>query len=295
VALVTCAEYPAGSPDDRSLLAPLARSDVDATFAVWDDPVVAWLDYDLVVLRSTWDYPPRRDDFVAWAASVPRLANPLPAVRWSSDKTYLRELAAAGAPCVPTHFVDPHASAYAVLATLADVAATAAEIVVKPSVGAGSVDAARFDARDPAVLEVAVKHATALVESGRTALVQPYLDGVDGAGECALVYVDGVFSHAIRKEALLSGGPTEVAGLFLEERTSPVTPSPDQLAAAEAVLAAAPFRADELLYARVDLLPGPDGRPLLLELELVEPSLFFDGASGAVDRFAAAIARRCGG
>jgi hypothetical protein len=126
-------------------------------------------------------------------------------------------------------------------------------------------------------------------------MLQPYLDGVDVAGEASLIYIDGAFSHAIRKEALLSGAPSEVDGLFVEERTSPLSPSDDALAVGDAVLAAAPVDRDQLLYARVDLLPDADGRPLLLELELVEPSLFLGEWPGAAERFAAAIAERCRG
>jgi hypothetical protein len=178
---------------------------------------------------------------------------------------------------------------------IADVAGTAARFVVKPSIGAGSVDAGRFESADSASVDIAVKHATALVDDGRTAMVQPYLDGVDVAGETALIYVGGAFSHAIRKEALLSGAPSDVDGLFLEEQTSPTRPTDDALAAGDAVLDAAPVNRAELLYARVDLLPDADGRPVLLELELVEPSLFLGECPGAAERFAAAIAERCRG
>jgi hypothetical protein len=295
VALVTCAEYPDGHADDVALLAPLADLGVDATFSVWDDSGVDWDRFDLVILRSTWDYPSRRDEFLAWAESVRMLANPAPVVRWSSDKRYFRDLAAAGAPCVPTSFLEPGATADDAAGVITNVARTAARFVVKPSIGAGSVDAGRFESVDPASVEIAVKHAAALVDDGRTAMVQPYLDGVDLSGETALVYVGGEFSHAIRKEALLAGAPTDVDGLFVEEQTSPLTPSDDALAAGDAVLAAAAVDRSELLYARVDLLPDDDGRPLLLELELVEPSLFLGEWPGAAERFAAAIAERCRG
>jgi hypothetical protein len=294
VALVTCAEYPDGHADDVALLAPLADLGVDATFSVWDDSGVDWDRFDLVILRSTWDYPSRRDEFLAWAESVRMLANPAPVVRWSSDKRYFRDLAAAGAPCVPTSFLEPGA-ADDVAGVIADVAGTAARFVVKPSIGAGSVDAGRFESADSASVDIAVKHATALIDDGRTAMVQPYLDGVDVAGETALIYVGGAFSHAIRKEALLSGAPSDVDGLFLEEQTSPTRPTDDALAAGDAVLDAAPVNRAELLYARVDLLPDADGRPVLLELELVEPSLFLGECPGAAERFAAAIAERCRG
>lgn len=295
MALVTCAEYPNGHVDDLSLVAPLDALGVDVTFAVWDDEAVDWARYDAVVLRSTWDYPTRLDEFLAWADRVPELLNPLAAVRWSSDKRYLRDLTAAGAPCVPTTFVEPGAAPDLVAASITSVAGSATRFVVKPSVGAGSIDAGRFESDDSGSIEIAIKHATALLESGRAVVLQPYLDGVDETGESSLIYIDDHFSHAIRKEALLAGPPADVDGLFVEERTSAHTPTDAELAAGDEVLAAAPFAGADLLYARVDLLPGPDGSPLLLELELVEPSLFLAEHLGAADGLAAAIAGRCRG
>src|SRR5262245_36497898 len=107
VALVTCAELPDLDPDDRLLLDPLAGRGIAVSAGVWDDTNVDWARFDLVVLRSTWDYPPRRDAFVAWAAAVPKLANPAHVVAWNTDKRYLGELGAAGVPVVPTDWVEP--------------------------------------------------------------------------------------------------------------------------------------------------------------------------------------------
>ena len=161
IALATCRDLPAGDEDSPLLLAACASAGLDAEWRVWDDPVVDWASYDLVVIRSTWDYVPRRDDFAAWAASVPRLANPADVVGWNTDKSYLANLEAAGVPVVPTRWLEPGAA--------------------------------------------------------------------------------------------VPGGP------------------------------------DRLLYARVDLLPGPAGRPLVVEVELTEPSLFLTAVPAAADRLAAAI------
>lgn len=161
---------------------------------------------------------------------------------------------------------------------------------MKPSVGAGSVDVRCFESGDASAIEQAIKHAATLLERGRTAMVQPYLDGIDTAGETALIFLAGKFSHAIRKEPILGGGPVAFDGLFADESTSPTEATAAQLAAAAAVFEAAPFDSADLLYARVDLVPSPDGIPLLLELELVEPSLFMAESFGAAQRFATAIA-----
>jgi hypothetical protein len=123
-------------------------------------------------------------------------------------------------------------------------------------------------------------------------MLQPYMAHVDDAGETALLYIGGRFSHAIRKGAMLDGPDLGVAGLYKEERIDPRTPSAAEHAVAEQVLAAVPGGTADLLYARVDLVPGPDGAPVLMELELTEPSLFLDYSDGAAERLADAIVAR---
>ncbi|MBW4702204.1 MULTISPECIES: RimK family alpha-L-glutamate ligase [unclassified Micromonospora] len=285
VALVTCARFADLYPDDRLVLAPLAARDVTVEAAVWDDPRVDWEGYDLVVLRSPWDYAPRRDEFVTWARTVPTLANPADVVEWNTDKRYLGELAAAGVPTVPTSWVAP-GDAWVP-------PPPPGGYVVKPTVSAGSQDTGRYDAADPGHGDLAVAHVRRLSSAGRVAMVQPYLDAVDTAGETALLFVAGpdglTFSHAIRKGAMLDGPDLGVEGLFRPEEISPRTPTDAQLAVAARVLAEVPGGPQRLLYARVDLLPGPDGEPVLIELELTEPSLFLGHADGAPERLADAV------
>jgi hypothetical protein len=283
IALVTCADIPALEADDQLLLAPLAALGVRAEPVVWDDPAVDWAGYDLAVLRSPWDYAPRRAEFVDWAARVPRLANPAPVVTWNTDKRYLAELERAGVPVVPTRWLEPgDGGVDAVLDG-------DGEWVVKPAVSAGSLDTGRYDLADPEHRALARAHADRLLAAGRTVMVQPYLSAVDGYGETALLYFDGRFSHAIRKGPMLDGPDLGVAGLYKVEDISARVPTAAELEVARLVLAAAPA---DLLYARVDLIPGPDGAPVLVELELTEPSVFLGYADGAAQRFAEAIAAR---
>ncbi|MFD2763062.1 hypothetical protein [Micromonospora eburnea] len=286
VALVTCSALPDLDPDDRLVLAPLAARGVAAEAAIWDDPAVDWSGYDLVVLRSPWDYPLRRDEFVAWAQAVPRLANPVDVVGWNTDKRYLAELSAAGVPTVATAWIEPGET----WALPAD----SGEYVIKPAVSAGSQDTGRYDLADPEHRELAASHVRRLTAAARVAMVQPYLSAVDTAGETALLFLAGpgglAFSHAIRKGPMLTGPDLGVAELYRAERIDRRTALPDQLAVAQLALAAVPGGPDRLLYARVDLIPGPDGAPVLVELELTEPSLFIGYADSAPDRLAAAIA-----
>ena len=288
VAIATAAEFPDLDDDGPVLLAALKQRGIAGEPAVWTDPRIDWATYDLVVVRSTWDYAPRRDEFVAWAhrvEEVSRLANPAAVIEWNTDKTYLRVLDQAGLPVIATDWLEPGDTF---------VPPVQGEYVVKPAVSAGSKDTDRFRAGEHD--ELAVAHAAAILASGRTVMVQPYLHEVDTAGETALLYIGGEYSHAIRKGPMLTpaGGP--VADLYKAEEIRSRQPSPVELAVGDRVLDAlaglAPAGRDDLLYARVDLVPGHGGEPTMMELELTEPSMFLveDGTDGqsSAERFAAA-------
>ncbi len=285
VALVTCAEFPDLWEDDHPLRDALTARGVTVRAERWDADV-DWSQFDLTVLRSPWDYTSRRDDFVAWAQTVPHLANPADIVAWNTDKRYLAELAAAGVPVTPTTFLGPDQPF---------VLPEPGEWVVKPSISAGSRDTGRYHL--PAQAAAASAHVRRLLAAGRTVLIQPFLSAVDTAGETALLFLpdaagDLTFSHAIRKGPILTGpdgGPEDKSA---REKITPRTASDDERAVAALALAAIPGGPSRLLYARVDVIPGPYGSPLLVELELTEPSLFLRHADGAADRLADAIVTR---
>jgi glutathione synthase/RimK-type ligase-like ATP-grasp enzyme len=279
VALVTAAVARGLDDDLAPLGAALGRRGVACRVVDWDDPAVDWAAFALVVVRSAWDYTRRRDDFLGWAeavARVTRLANPPAVLRWSSDKRYLSDLARAGVPVVPSAFAAPGEPMDW---------PGGPEIVVKPAVSAGSLDTERYPAGRRADAQA---HVDRLHAAGRVAMAQPYLAAVERRGETGLVHVGGAFSHAVRKGPLLVPGLATVAGLFVEEDIRPASPTASERAVAERALAAAPGDGP-LLYARVDLVPNEAGAPVVLELELVEPSLFLDHGPGAADRLAGAI------
>ncbi|GIH05080.1 ATP-grasp domain-containing protein [Rhizocola hellebori] len=269
-------------PDDQLVIPALAALGIEAVAAVWDDPAVDWPSFDATVLRSPWDYATRRDEFVRWARRVPRLANSVDVVEWNTDKRYLGELAASGVPVTPTTFIAPSEMW---LPPTAD-----GEYVIKPSISAGSKDTGRYG---PGHRDEAIAHVSRLQRDRRVVMVQPYLSAVDTYGETALLYFADpasgrlIFSHAIRKGPMLEGPDVGVEGLYKPETISARVPSQEELAVAEAVLMTLP---GGLLYARIDLIPDPDGNPVLLEVELTEPSLFLEHSDGAPARFAAAIA-----
>ena len=291
IALATARAARGTDYDMPLLLGALREAGADAHEVDWDDEAIDWSRFDLALLRSTWDYFERLPEFLAWAERVSRqtrLLNPLDVIRWNTDKHYLADLARAGVPVVPSAFVEPGGNPLPVIDALLAAHPSIRDVVVKPAVGAGSRDAQRHvrDAR-----EAIVAHARRLLDKKRSVLLQPYLDAVDEQGETALLFFDGAFSHAIRKGPLLRRGEDSTAGLYAEETIEPRTPTADELAVAQHAIAAIPFR-QPLLYARVDLIRGDDGAPRLLELELVEPSVFVAHAGGVAGRFASAILRR---
>ena len=279
VAVVTCAELPQLDPDDRLLAPALTALGLESEIVCWDDPAADWTAYDLVAVRNTWDYAARRDEFLAWARSVERIVNPADVLEWTTDKRYMAELEAAGLPVVHTQFVD---------APGARVEPGPDGVVVKPAIGAGSVDAGRHT--DPAE---ASAHAEELVASGRTAMVQPFLPGIAERGETALMYLGGAYSHAIHKGPMLpESGIVRPHGLFQPESIVAREPTSQERAVADALMAWVERRFGTLAYARIDVVPGPDGSPVVLECELSEPSLFLGAGDGAADRLARSLAEK---
>jgi len=279
VAFATCSEFPQGSPDDAQAAAALGADAV-----VWNDQAVDWGAYDRVILRSTWDYTFGVDAFLEWCRAVgrERLRNSADVVAFNADKRYLSELSC---PSVPTAFVAPGER----MPTLDG------EVVVKPNVSAGARNTGRFGV-------ALAEEARALVErihaSGRTALVQPYQRSVDSHGETALVFIAGELSHELHKRPVLAPdevapvieGPLAVARAMLDENLVVArAAADDERTLARAIIAEVSERFGVPLYARVDMVREDGGRPLLLELELIEPRLYFEQAPGAAGRFAAAV------
>ncbi len=282
VAVVTSEGGAAADADLPLILAALRGAGLSAHAVAWDADRPQWDGFDLAVIRSTWDYADRLPEFLAWAdatAQVTRLWNPAPLVRWNSDKRYLLALARHEVPVVPTRFLEPGASLDA-----EDLDGPHG-VVVKPAVSSGARDTARYEPGRGADAE---RHARMLLDQGRTAMVQPYLPLV-AEGERALVFFGGSFSHAIRKQPLL----TE-AGLIDNFRVphpgaAPYEPSEAELRTARAALAAVPAPG-ELLFARVDLALDEAREPVLMELELIEPNLFLGINPQGLERLAEAVA-----
>lgn len=282
VALVTSAEFPQLTDDDRLLLDALQMRGFNAQPAVWDDPAVDWSQTRICVLRSTWDYHQRRDEFLVWAkqvAGVTQLWNPLEALRWNTHKGYLRDLSVCGVPIVPTTWIEAGSSAD--LPTLMNMRGWE-QLVIKPAVSASAYETVLVDR---STLSEGQAHLDRLLPT-RDLMLQPFMASVDTYGERSFIFIDGEFSHAVRKPSVLHD-PTWAA-----EKYVPVSASDDELRLAIQALQATGF---PTLYARVDIVRDDTGMPRLMELELVEPSLWLGLEPGAAERFADGIVARLSG
>lgn len=300
IALATCAALPDLDPDDAPFVDALRAGGADVVPAVWNAPGVDWASFDLVVIRSTWDYTNAARDFRWWAQRVEqssRLVNPAPAVVWNIDKSYQRAMQAAGLPIVPTIWMDPERNFNA--RAIHTRFPAFGDFVIKPTISAGSRDTGRYEAGETRQRALAITHVKDLLAAGRHVMVQRYLKQVDSVGETALVYFDGKFSHAVRKAPLLEGPyrPDAMQGvLYKEEVMTARDASEAELEVGERVVASLPQLVPgvdkPLAYTRIDLIPDDNGDPVVLELELIEPSLFFAQAPGAAERFADVILAR---
>lgn len=264
--VATCMTLPEVDVDEAPLMSALAAAGIEAELLAWEDPAIDWTVDVPTIIRSTWNYALDLDAFLAWTARAPTLLNPASVVRDNVRKRYLLDLAQRGVPVTPTTLVERGATT-----TL-----PTGRYVIKPEVGAGSLDTKVFDGPS----EDAYAHLHFITSRG-AALVQPYVKSVEDYGERSVIFIDGELTHEIRKSPRFSGD--------VESITGPYPISDDERAVAEAALA--PYR-DRILYGRVDMARGDDGRPMVMELELVEPSLFFAKYPPALDRYVAGLRRR---
>jgi glutathione synthase/RimK-type ligase-like ATP-grasp enzyme len=276
IALATCEELPQLDDDGRFVVDAFARLGAQAVPLIWSRADAPFAAFDATVIRTCWDYATVRDEFVDFARAQRVLRNHLDLITWNTDKRYLSDLANLGFPVPESLFLAPGEME----------AFPEGRIVVKPTVGAGSRGARRFE---PHETHDAVAHALELHRLGATALIQPYLEGVDEYGEAALIFFGGSFSHSVNKAAMLSvggaGRALDATGLAFAENITPHRPTTAELELAHAVIDSFDVPPP---YARVDLLPSPNG-PVIVEVELVEPSLFFSFTTGGEDRYARAI------
>ncbi len=286
VAFVTYEDLTGIHEQDVPLAEELTKLGLEWTAVPWSAPV-SWREHRVALLRATWDYHKRLPEFLAWverASRETKLVNPPEIARWNADKRYLRDLAKKGVPIVPTEWIDAR--------TRVDLRGLLASkgwdrAVVKPAVSGGGWRTIRAS---PANLAEAQAHLDALVAE-RDVMIQPYLDSIEGYGERSIVWIDGQVTHGMRKTPAFLGGDaaryTGVPVLAGAPEAEPATPSPEEVKFALDALGKIPHGG--VVYARIDVAPGP----LLMELELLEPTLYFKSAPHAAARMAEALKRLC--
>lgn len=276
--IATCRPLPEPDVDEDLLLEALRDTGLDVRLIAWHEPA-EWRRPAPTVIRSTWDYIHDTQAFSDWVSRIAAAAplwNPLGVILGNLHKRYLVELAARGVPSTPTLLLERGSTI--------DVRERCAargwrNIVIKPAIGAGSFETHRIDAASSDADSICRR-----LLAARDVLVQPYLESVEHHGERALVWIDGEFTHAVRKSPRFAGG--------IESVSDALPISAEERAVGEAALAAVGALDEDLLYARVDVAPDATGRPVVMELELVEPSLFLLQSPAALQRLVAGIRRR---
>ena len=279
IALATCAHLPGIHPDDTQLASALSALGIEPLACTWDDPAVDWSGFDAVLIRTTWDYFQRYEEFLQWLERLPvPTINERALLRWNSDKRYLLELSQLGVDIVPARISSP-ANLHELLAAM-----KGEEVVVKPTVSGGAWNTVRGIAGD-----AEFQHKVAALPRSYDYLVQAFVPEVASEGEWSLLFFDGEFSHAILKRA--ASGEFRVQSQF-GGSVEPAEPGAAMLASAQQALAAvATLGYPDHAYARVDGVMI-DGRFRLMELEMIEPALFLAGHPEAAERFAANLLRR---
>lgn len=284
VALITWSGLPEGAESERLLLPRLAAANVEAKFVDWRSDGCDLSQFDLLILRSCWDYHLHGEEFIAWlreTADMVRVLNDPETVLWNRNKFYLRELEAQGIAIAPTVFV---AGAEEISASAGAQIQSWGKVVVKPAVSASAHNTWLVDgAALPAATELARKM------QAEAFLVQQFIPEIQTQGEISFAYIDGRYSHAVLKRPAAGdfrvqqehGGSSEL-----------VVPSTSLLKQVNAIANAVP-RVRNSLYCRIDVVERA-GKLILMELELIEPELFLSLADGAAKRFANAIVRRIG-
>ena len=290
IAFLACAETLPGPGSRRgdafehdlevaALRPAFAERGLDLVEIDWRSPLAAFDGIALALLGTAWDYQDHAQDFIAKLEAIAALGiavcNPPEVVRWNADKRYLRELEQRGATIVPTLWVED-AGRDDIVGAMESLSAE--DIVIKRQVGAGGIGQYRFahDALPAADWRM-----------GQPAMVQPFLPSILEEGEYTFVFIDGAFSHGVRKRA--GGGEYRIQSLFggYEEAW---TPSPADLQTAEQVVAALPF--SDLLYCRIDMIRLPSGELAVMEAETIEPYLYPEQGPELGERLANAVAKR---
>ncbi|MDO4791025.1 MAG: glutathione synthetase [Buchananella hordeovulneris] len=297
VTFATSADQPNLDPEERPLLDAVSERGMEPRVAVWDDPTVNWEDAGVVVVRGVRDYAKKRSEFIEWANSIPRLLNQAPVLAWNTDKHYLQELAERGLPTIPTTWLEPNVglTKHQVHCRFP----AQGDFVVKPAISSGGRGTGRYTSTDAKSRMEAISHAMRQLGKGRSVMVQRYLETIDTAGELSLVFFNGLASHAVSKRAMLH--PSFRAEDEVQRETAvearEITESERVFGehvrnVLHGYIKDTVGRDMQLLFNRIDVVPDGNGSYYVMEISLIDGSLYLGTVPQAVHNFADAIAQR---
>lgn len=296
VTLATSASMPDLYPGEMGLLDALADRGLDPRIAVWNDPAVDWDQAGIVVVRSVVDYAKDRAAFLEWVESVPRILNSADVLRWNSDKHYLEELSRLGQPTIHTTWLEAERGysknqVHSRFPALGD-------FVIKPAVSSGVRDVGRYAAAEIPQRQAAMVQAMELLSKGRDVMIQRYQEDVDTHGERSLVFFNGLLSHSVDKNALLTTRGVHETKV-LEDSVRAHLATDEELRWGEQIrqtlhtyVRQRQGRDEQFLFTRVDLVPDGQGSFVVMEVAMVDADLYLGVAPQALDNFADAIAVR---
>jgi glutathione synthase/RimK-type ligase-like ATP-grasp enzyme len=278
IALLTCEKLPDLTPQDRPLIAQLARHDITATAVIWDDPSINWNDFDYLVFRNTWDYFEKETEFNLWLDQIEKLGiktlNPIAIIKQNKHKFYLREMEQQGIKILPTLFIDKTTN----LNLKELMPSHWKKAVLKPAFSAGSYLTEVFEATD--IEKINTQYKT--IASEKDLLLQQFMPEIQTVGETSFIFFNKKFSHAVNKKPVPGDFRIQVQFGGIYRLTHP---NDELIAKAQKIV---DTFTGKLLYARVDGIVI-DNELHLMEVECIEPDLYFNLSEGSLERFVNAI------
>ncbi|MET0760634.1 MAG: hypothetical protein ABWZ56_09455 [Flavobacterium sp.] len=274
LALLTCEKLPELTPADQLLIPELAKHNITAKAVIWDDKRINWNDFDYLVFRSTWDYFEKESEFNLWLDQVEKLGiktlNPIEVIKKNKHKFYLREMQQNGIQIIPTVFINKTLSLN--LSEL--IPFHWKKAVIKPAFSGGSYQTAVFDVSDIEKINQEYK----IIASEKELLVQEFMSEIQTLGETSFIFFNKKFSHCVNKKPI--EGDFRVQSQFGGKYTL-IELSLELIEKAQKIVNT--FN-NELLYARVDGIVI-ENELHLMEIECIEPDLYFDLSEGSPQRF----------
>jgi glutathione synthase/RimK-type ligase-like ATP-grasp enzyme len=278
IALLTCSKLPDLTPQDQLLIPELAKHDITATAVIWDDATINWENFDYLVFRNTWDYFEKETEFNHWLDKIEHLGiktlNPIAVIKKNKHKFYLREMEQQGIKILPTVFIDKTTDL-----TIKELMPSQwQKAVLKPAFSAGSYLTEVFETAE--IEKINTQYKT--IASEKELLLQQFMPEIQTVGETSLIFFNKKFSHAVNKKPVPGDFRIQVqfGGIYRLVH-------PDAQLIAEAQKIVDTFTG-KLLYARVDGIVI-DNKLHLMEVECIEPDLYFNLSAGSLERFVNAI------